>query len=578
VAIVWRHGVSIAALPRWSLVMAGGAGMAASVLVWRALAEQLPARSPLPGVVLGLGVLASGLLIIVLLLAQHSWRLARTAERRQVRRALETPTDGVWEWSVPSHGMLRSAMWRGLGYGLREPPATVRCWLSRVHPEDLPALETALRSHLAGESDSLAMEYRIQAADGSWHWIVDRARVVERTAFGTPTRVFGIYADITERRTAAEALRASERRFRVIFDSTFQFQILLGVDGALLEANRTVLEFGGVSLPEVYAAPLWHTRWWTGGPDRTRRLQEACAEAARGRTVQYQEEIQGSGEGTATVELSVKPIRGPAGDVVQLLVEGRDVTERIQAEAALRELDTLSTLGRLAARVAHEVNNPLAGIQNSFTLLKDAVPRQHRYYRYVGAIEREIARIAGVTRELYGLYRAEHSEKRESSVSVAIADAVALLNQLNRSSSVRIRTDTERAPQVLPHPDALIRQVIFNLIQNGVEASPQNGTVQVTAWSDERMFHLSVRDHGPGVPTQVREKIFADFYSTKSGLPTGGMGLGLAIVRRSLTALGGEILILDPPDGGADFRVRLPLRPPAAAASGRPTSAAAATA
>jgi hypothetical protein len=555
--------------------MAGGAGVAASVLVWRALADQLPARSPLSGIVLGLGVLASGLLILVLFLAQHSWRLARTAERRQVRRALETPTDGVWEWGVQSHEMLRSAMWRGLRYGTREPLATVRSWLSRIHPEDLPALQAAMRSHLTGESDSLAMEYRIQAADGSWHWIVDRARVVERTALGTPTRVFGIYADITERRVAAEALRASERRFRAIFDSTFQFQVLLGVDGGLLEANRTVLEFGGVRLEEVHAVPLWQTPWWAGAPARESRLQEACAAAARGRTVQYQEDLQGADTATATVELSVKPIRGPDGDVAQVLVEGRDVTERVQAEAALRELDTLSTLGRLAARVAHEINNPLAGIQNSFTLLKDAVPPEHRYHRYVGAIEREIARIAGVTRELYGLYRAEHAEKGQSSVSVAIADAVALLNQLNRSSSIRIHTDTERAPQVLPHPDALVRQVIFNLIQNGVEASPENGTVQVTAWSDEQVFHLSVRDHGPGVPMQVREKIFADFYSTKTGLTTGGMGLGLAIVKRSLTALGGEILILDPPDGGADFRVRLPLGTPAAAPSTRSTSAAA---
>jgi hypothetical protein len=572
---VWRHGVSIAALPRWALIMAGGAGVAASVLVWRALADELPARSPLSGIVLGLGVLASGLLILVLFLAQHSWRLARTAERRQVRRALETPTDGVWEWGVQTHEMLRSAMWRGLGYGIREPLATVRSWLSRIHPEDLSALQAAMRSHLSGESDSLAMEYRIQAADGSWHWIVDRARVVERAALGTPTRVFGIYADITERRVAAEALRASERRFRVIFDSTFQFQILLGVDGGLLEANRTVLEFGAVQLEDVHGVSLWQTPWWAGAPDRVRRLQEACAAATRGRTVQYQEDLQGTGTATATVELSVKPIRGPDGNVVQVLVEGRDVTERVQAESALRELDTLSTLGRLAARVAHEINNPLAGIQNSFTLLKDAVPPEHRYHRYVGAIEREIARIAGVTRELYGLYRAEHAENGQSSVSVAIADAVALLNQLNRSSSIRIRTDTERAPQVLPHPDALVRQVIFNLIQNGVEASPENGTVQVTAWSDERMFHLSVRDHGPGVPMQVREKIFAGFYSTKTGLTTGGMGLGLAIVKRSLTALGGEILILDPPDGGADFRVRLPLGTPAAATSSRSPSAAA---
>ena len=112
---------------------------------------------------------------------------------------------------------------------------------------------------------------------------------------------------------------------------------------------------------------------------------------------------------------------------------------------------------------------------------------------------------------------------------------------------------------MVPHPDALVRQVVFNLIQNGVEASPPNGTVFVTAWARNTTFHLSVRDQGPGVPPELRERIFDDFYSTKTGLSTGGMGLGLAIVRRSLTALRGEIRIVDPPGGGADFQVRLPL-------------------
>ena len=92
-----------------------------------------------------------------------------------------------------------------------------------------------------------------------------------------------------------------------------------------------------------------------------------------------------------------------------------------------------------------------------------------------------------------------------------------------------------------------------------LEASPANGTVDVTAWSESGAFHLSVQDHGPGVPVAMRERIFEDFYSTKTGLRTAGMGPGLSIVRRSLRALRGEIEIHDAPGGGADFRVRLPL-------------------
>jgi PAS domain S-box-containing protein len=334
---------------------------------------------------------------------------------------------------------------------------------------------------------------------------------------------------------------------------------LLDLDCTLLEANRTALDFAGVRLEEVRGRPLWETHWWAGSSERESRLEGACADARQGRTVQYQEDVSGAAGRIATVEFSVKPVLDADGKVIQLLADGRDITEHKRVEDALRAVDALSTLGRLAARVAHEINNPLAGIKSSFLLVKDAVPPTHRYHRYVGAIEREIDRIAMVTRELYGMYRAELAEKNESAVAVVISDAVALLNQLNRATSVRIHTDTSRAPAILPHPDALVRQVVFNLIQNAVEASPPNGSVGVTAWTENGTFCLSVQDDGPGVPPVMRERIFDDFVSTKTGLTTGGMGLGLSIVRRSLRALRGEIEIHDAPGGGADFRVRLPL-------------------
>jgi two-component system, sporulation sensor kinase C len=246
--------------------------------------------------------------------------------------------------------------------------------------------------------------------------------------------------------------------------------------------------------------------------------------------------------------------------VRQILVEGRDITEVKRAQDAIREMDTLSTMGRVAARVAHEINNPLAGIQNSFLLIKDAVPATHPYHPYVGAIEREIGRIAAVTRQLYETYRPESEDgKGEASVSLVISDAVRMLEQVNRASQVTIAVDTAAAPGVVPIPGALLRQAVYNLVQNAVEASPPGETVQVRAWRDGDDFWFSVRDRGPGVPVGLREWIFEPFVSTKGSVQTSGMGLGLSLVRKSVHALGGRIEIHDPEGGGAEFRIYFPL-------------------
>lgn len=114
-------------------------------------------------------------------------------------------------------------------------------------------------------------------------------------------------------------------------------------------------------------------------------------------------------------------------------------------------------------------------------------------------------------------------------------------------------------------PDALIRQALYNLVQNAVEASPPGGTVLVSAAAEDGMFALRVKDSGPGIPQEIRERVFEPFFTTKSSsVKTSGMGLGLSLVRRSVHALGGRVEILDVSGGGTEFVVWLPLRPKAA--------------
>ena len=310
--------------------------------------------------------------------------------------------------------------------------------------------------------------------------------------------MLGAIADVTERKHAVQALAASERRFRAMFDGGVQLKTLLDLDCTCLEANRVALDFAGIPLSQMRGKIIWETPSWAGSEVRVERLRKACDEAKLGKIMQYQEELDGPDGRRATIEFSIKPILGDEGQVIQLLAEGRDVTERKQVEATLRELESISTMGRLAAKVAHEINNPLAGIQNSFLLVKDAIPETHPYFRYVGAIEREIGRIAGITRQLYETYRPEPEGASNASIGTIIADAVAMIQQINRSSTVTIEVDTTGSPGIVGVPAGLLRQAIYNLVQNAIDASPENGRVVGPRVAGEPVVHAVRHRRGSG--------------------------------------------------------------------------------
>jgi signal transduction histidine kinase len=175
-------------------------------------------------------------------------------------------------------------------------------------------------------------------------------------------------------------------------------------------------------------------------------------------------------------------------------------------------------------------------------------------------VEREITRIAGVTRQLYETYRPEQNGSHGTSVPGLVSDAVSLLEQVNRASGVTIEVKLTDLPQTVRLPETIVRQSLYNLVQNAVEASPPGGTVEVAATVIDSVFILTVSDRGPGIPAEIRERVFEPFFTTKSAaVRTGGMGLGLSLVGRSVQALGGQVEIHDREGGGTEFVVRLPI-------------------
>ncbi|MCP2731628.1 PAS domain S-box protein, partial [Symplocastrum sp. BBK-W-15] len=146
-----------------------------------------------------------------------------------------------------------------------------------------------------------------------------------------------LLAEVVQHKQIQKALRESERRFRAIFDGTFQFIGLLSPDGTVLEVNQTALNFAEMAADEVVNHPFWEARWWGSSPEIQEQIKQTIAAAAIGDFIRYEVEFIGSQNNIATIDFSLKPVRDEFGQVVLLIFEGRDITIRRRAEANLHK-------------------------------------------------------------------------------------------------------------------------------------------------------------------------------------------------------------------------------------------------
>ncbi|MBD1872806.1 PAS domain S-box protein [Nodosilinea sp. FACHB-131] len=157
--------------------------------------------------------------------------------------------------------------------------------------------------------------------------------------------------DVSDRVTAEKALRESQQRFQAIFDQMYQFIGLLTPEGILLEANQTALAFGGFSREDVVNRPAWETGWWDVSPETQAQLKQAIAAAGRGEFVRYEVTIQGANQQMMTIDFSLRPVLDDQGQVVLLIPEGRDITQRKHMEEELERTKVFLEQTNSVARV-----------------------------------------------------------------------------------------------------------------------------------------------------------------------------------------------------------------------------------
>jgi len=232
--------------------------------------------------------------------------------------------------------------------------------------------------------------------------------------------------------------------------------------------------------------------------------------------------------------------------------------ERHVMEQRLRESEKLAATGRLAAAVAHEINNPLAGIKNSFRLVRDAIPPTHQFFEYVGLIENEIDRMARIVRQMFDLYHPQREAVRTVAVVDLCRQVVALLEPSRQGKDATIRIEAPNGELNLCLAENSLRQVLLNVVKNALEASPKNGQITVTVGASGHGARITVEDQGCGIPDAIKAHIFEPFYTTKTSGTEAGMGLGLAIAWGLVMALNGSIEFTSLEGQGTTFRMEIP--------------------
>ncbi|HEX7665260.1 MAG TPA: ATP-binding protein, partial [Polyangiaceae bacterium] len=245
------------------------------------------------------------------------------------------------------------------------------------------------------------------------------------------------------------------------------------------------------------------------------------------------------------------------GIVVVAVLAGY-LTERLRitggalekAEVRAHEAERLAELGRIAAWLAHEIRNPLGSISGSVEMLRESTALSDEEKQLCAIVHREAARLNELVSDMLDLSRPRAAELAAVDVAALVREVVALARRSENGAQVPIDLEGADAEIVARCDGAQIRQVLWNLVRNAVQATPEKGTVKIRIVESGDAVELDVEDSGPGLTDEARGRIFDAFYTTRSH----GAGIGLAVVKRIIdehAPFGASIAVEAAPAGGA---------------------------
>ena len=480
--------------------------------------------------------------------SQPAAQNATVANEERLRLAEAAGHIGTWEWD-PLHETqtLSPELGRIFGVDIADPERS-RKWAARVAPEDWPKVKNLM--HEARQSGRMEFEYRYLHPDLGLRWLYCRG-----CRYHDESRMFGIVQDTTARKAAEE----TAQRFVAIVESSDDAIISKDLRGTVTSWNPGAERIFGFTAKEMIGRPITTIIPPELRDDETRIL----ATITKGERIEHFETIRVKKNGDIVeVSLTVSPVKDEADQIIGAAKIARDITERKKAERSLLTSERLAAVGRLAATVAHEINNPLEAVTNLVYLAKTA-DNLREVREFLTSAEEQLAGVSHLTRQTLGFYR-ETSGARRFRTSDIVHSVISAFTARARNHSVELSSEIQEDPVIFAVPGE-IRQVLANLICNSIDAIHGSGRVLVRvsaahrACRQEAGVRIAIADTGSGIPASAFPRVFEPFFTTKRNV---GTGLGLWVCKNIIATHNGTIRVRSCTTPGLSwtvFSVFLPL-------------------
>jgi PAS domain S-box-containing protein len=494
----------------------------------------------------------------------------RQGEER-TRFSLEAADVGTWEWDVQEGTVHWSGNMEAVhGQAPGSFTGTFDSFLENVFAEDRPAVTQQIEAAFSG-SGKYQIEYRNYRADGSLGRMQANGQVVFDDS-GKPLRMFGICANITERKLAEEAVKASESRLSAAFGQTYSFLVLLELDGTILEANRAALEAAGSTREQVVGRKFWEP-WWAPLPDEVEILKEGITKAAQGQLVRGECWFCLADGTRRFADRSLSPVYDEKGKVVMIVASGLDLTEQKELRDKLEErvwkrtreleeknkalLEHSGTVRELTAKLLHaqdeerrrlarelhdSAGQMLAALQ--MNLVPMELQAQQTNPDFCKALRQSIDIVDELSKELRTVSYLLHPPLLdEAGLSSALRWYV---EGFSERSKIAVQLELPPGLGRLPQE---MEMTIFRLVQESLtnihrHSGSQKATIHLQRSAEE--IAVEIRDEGKGMPG-----LNQDGSATRSGVGIQGM-------RERVRQLGGQFEIQSD-QSGTTVITRLPL-------------------